>query len=110
ALQPKKGCPHVMTSATPPGARSHRPHSLLTTAVSTLAVAGLALTSGAIGAAAAQAAPPEAIRAAAYLGAQSLAETSLPAEVPDVAGTTEWAVGGDQFSAPCSTVEGTGAA
>src|SRR5690625_5585547 len=92
-----------MTAATAHGARSHRPNSLLTTAVSTLAVAGLALTSGAIGAVPAHAAPPEVIRAAAYLDAQSLEETSLPAEVPDVAGAIEWDLGEDLFSAPYST-------
>ena len=63
-------------------------------------------------AAPAAAALPETVPAAAYLGADNAAETSLPATISD--GTTDhdvtWDIGADTFALPYSTVEVSGIA
>ncbi|BDZ42010.1 hypothetical protein GCM10025865_13090 [Paraoerskovia sediminicola] len=75
-------------------------------------VATAALTSGALvpaivvgGAGAAAAAVPSTIHAAAYLGADALDETSLPATIGDGDQPVEWDLDADAFAAPYATVE-----
>lgn len=86
--------------------------------VGTLATSSLLLTAAIVpsaalyGAAPATAATPAPVYAAAYLGADSVAGTSLPATVTDGAGTypVTWAVDADTFAVPYATVPVTGTA
>ncbi|UFU06350.1 bacterial Ig-like domain-containing protein [Ruania halotolerans] len=104
--------PSTSSASTPsPGTttgRASRPGSSPSryAAMATLMIGALAATS-AVTAAPAAAALPETVPAAAYLGADDAAETSLPATVSD--GTTDhavsWDVDADMFAVPYSTVE-----
>ncbi|WP_159618472.1 Ig-like domain-containing protein [Ruania rhizosphaerae] len=95
---------------TGPASRPGSP-SLRYAAIATVLAGALAGTS-AVTAAPAAAALPETVPAAAYLGADNAAETSLPATISD--GTTDhdvtWDIGADTFALPYSTVEVSGTA